>query len=88
MPRDEQGFLKAEALINGIKEQFAIVDSEGTKHIVELSINRHGHYIVTHDFEERGLFGTVGSHTDLWGTNLAGAQQEFSKQVRALGGRA
>ena len=75
-------------MINGIKEQFAIVDSEGTKHVVELSVDKRGDYIVTHDFEEAGMYGTVGSHTDLWGKNLAGAQQEFSKQVRALGGRA
>lgn len=86
-PRDKRGFLKHEALVNGIKDQFAIIDAAGTKHVVELELGRYG-YGVNYSWEEAGVFGTVGSDYSLFGTDLALAQQEFSKQVRALGGRA
>jgi hypothetical protein len=90
-PRDAGGFLKPEALINGLKDQWATVDEEGTRHLVELYYNQRGEhdgYVVLYDWAEKGIFGTVGTHYHAFGSDLAAAQQEFSKQVRALGGRA
>ena len=86
MPRDENGFLKADALRNGLRDQFA-VDKDGVTHVVEIAhdIYMYGGYAVRHIRMEGGR---VDRTADLYQDDLRKAQAHFARIVRGLGGRA
>lgn len=79
MPRDK-GWLKPDALANGVDEQYAVDTGEGVVSVT-LSKQRFGGYVVTEsrpDEQDRVEFGV----------HLHRARNEFRRRVRALGGRA
>lgn len=88
MPRNRHGFLKADALRNGIPDQWATYDKAGVKHVVE----------IVHDSYLYGGFAmkyTTNPDGDDWeqivtqyGTDLPSAREDFKRRVLALGGRA
>jgi len=89
MPRNRQGFLKADALRNGIPDQYATARRDGV-HIVEIV---HDHYLYG-GFAVRHCITNADDAEDWeqtitqYGTDLPAARLEFKRVVKSLGGRA
>lgn len=87
MPRNKSGFLKADALRNGIPDQVAF-DKHGMRHVVE----------ILYDTREYGGFATVHRTVSLadaeswdervaqYGDDLPAARTEFKRIVKAIRG--
>lgn len=87
MPRNRDGFLKPDALMAGVPDQYA-VDREGIRHAIWLvHASQEGGYVVRH--ATRPIDQTQWStSTTQYGADLGGARQKFRRIVRSLGGRA
>lgn len=88
MPRDAQGFLKADALMAGVPEQYAVV-KDGVRHIVEIRHDAHLYsgYVVFH--KQTHLEAVSFKEHEYWfGEDLPACQRRFRTIVKSLGGRA
>lgn len=85
MPRNKHGFLKADALMQGIPDQYAVVKG-AERHEVEI---RHepsnGGYVTRHTTITAAVDTVL---TWQFGDDLPSAREQFRNEVRSLGGRA
>jgi len=87
MPRDDRGFLKPDALMQGIPDQYAVQKGD-VMHTVSLIHDRmQGGYVMQHiSLDLQSQVREI--HAWQVGDRLPLAQSLFRKEVRALGGRA
>lgn len=88
MPRDDSGFLKADALMAGVPEQYAVV-RDGVRHVVEIRHDDYLYsgYVVLH--KQTHIKATAYKEHEYWfGDDLPACQRRFRSIVKALGGRA
>lgn len=84
MPRNSKGWLKADALRQGIPDQRAL-DVDGQRHVIEI-LFEDGSFVTKHTSTPIG--GTDGEwsiHRWECGTNLPLARSFFTEEVRKLG---
>jgi len=87
MPRDDRGFLKPDALMQGIPDQYAVQKGD-VLHAVSLIHDRQqGGYVIQH-ISVDGVSAVREIHAWQVGDRLPLAQSLFRKEVRSLGGRA
>jgi hypothetical protein len=86
MPRDENGFLKADALRQGLREQF-MIERGGIRHTVEIMWDPYFYegFATRYTTDDAGH---IQREVHRFKDDLAGAQRVFTRIVRGLGGRA
>lgn len=88
MPRNAQGFLKHDALVQGIAEQYAVMQDTALHQVSLFWSSRRGCYVVRHSVQDATSAIDEATEWEYARDLLRRARATFRQEVRALGGRA